>query len=378
MFTTLTPNSGAWLGDVRRTPGGAPAPPVGLACRTDAESRLPSPGGLSPRLAAGGTWAGGLLDVSPDSSTPPLLPAPLLTPISTRPHPPPPVRTGGDPAASFARTPVWAGSSAGLEAKGSSHARITGSQAWDELHDLPEASSVRGDPAQRPRGARGHSVCVALGRPPLRLRGEPGDAGLASAARALSSAPSCVSRSAPRPWRPRPGSRADGLQAAGPQGTRPGRRDWQAWYPGPRCSLSMEAGSPVGTDMGPDPERRQVRAPACRHRAGVRFMGSLNLTPFMARRSSREAGLPGLSSRDGEQGCRPPAGRGGTGPRAGMGRRGPGFTPGARSALPLVPATWRTFDHCREGRSKVRSHCDGGDQPRALRHPLFPSPAFSA
>lgn len=121
-------------------------------------------------------------------------------------------------------------------------------------------------------------MCVALGRPPLRLRGEPGDAGLASAARALSSAPSCVSRSAPRPWRPRPGSRADGLQAAGPQGTRPGRRDWQAWYPGPRCSLSMEAGSPVGTDMGPDPERRQVRAPACRHRAGVRFTGPCTQT----------------------------------------------------------------------------------------------------
>lgn len=30
LFTTLTPNSGVWLGDVRRTPGGAPAPPAGL------------------------------------------------------------------------------------------------------------------------------------------------------------------------------------------------------------------------------------------------------------------------------------------------------------------------------------------------------------
>lgn len=145
--------------------GRGPRPTCGSACRTDAESRLPSPGGLSPRLAAGGTWAGGLLDVSPDSSTPPLLPAPFLNPISTRPRPPPPVRTGGDPAASFARTPVWAGSSAGLEAKGSSHARITGSQAWDELHDLPEASSVRGDPARglgEPEGTRCASRSAAF------------------------------------------------------------------------------------------------------------------------------------------------------------------------------------------------------------------------
>lgn len=191
-------------------------------------------------------------------------------------------------------------------------------------------------------------MCVALGRLPLRLRGEPGDAGLASAARALSSAPSCVSRSAPRPWRPRPGSRADGLQAAGPQGTRPGRRDWQAWYPGPRCSLSMEAGSPVGTDTGPDPERRQVRTPACRHRVGVRFTGPLRpdsalLPPrggppaaFMARRSSREAGLPGLSSRDGEQGCRPPA----AGVARGPGRGRAGGDPASRQApAPHCPSS---------------------------------------
>lgn len=60
---------------------------------------------------------------------------------------------------------MWAGSSMGLEAKGSSHARITGSQAWDELHDLPEASSVRGDPARglgEPEGTRCASRSAAF------------------------------------------------------------------------------------------------------------------------------------------------------------------------------------------------------------------------
>lgn len=75
------------------------------------------------------------------------------------------------------------------------------------------------------------------------------------------------------------GSRADGLHAAGTEGTRPGRRDWQAWYPGPRCSLNMD-GSPVGTETGPDPERRRIRTPPADARAGteqgVRVAGPLH------------------------------------------------------------------------------------------------------
>lgn len=56
--------------------------------------------------------------------------------------------------------------------KGSSQACVPGSQALDKLHDLPEASSVRGDPAGGDSGAGRRSVSHSAAFPSA--RGQPG------------------------------------------------------------------------------------------------------------------------------------------------------------------------------------------------------------
>lgn len=56
----------------------------------------------------------------------------------------------------------------------------------------------------------------------------------------------------PRPWQPRPRSRADSFHATGTKGAQQGRCDQQAWHPGPHCSLNTDSSptGPLGTKNG--------------------------------------------------------------------------------------------------------------------------------